>query len=114
MAGPALSVRITRRVHDALGALLEAARRDPQPVDGARHGLDEVASLHLDRVDAELVGDLLEVQLDRESGLGGAVTALRSARRLVCEDAAALESICRDVVSDRLESARIESGRDPV
>src|SRR5258706_3316691 len=114
MAGPALSVRITRRVHDALGALLEAARRDPQPVDGPRHGLDEVAPLQLDRVDAELVGDLLEVQLDRESRLGRAVTALRPARWLVGEDAAAFESICRDVVGDRLQRARIESGRDSV
>src|SRR5713101_9675355 len=114
MTGPALSVPVARRAHHALGAFLEAARCDPQPVDGARHRLDEVAALHLDGVDAELAGDLLQVQLDSESRLGGTVAALRPARRLVREDAAAFESICRDVVSDRLESARIESGRDSV
>src|SRR5260370_24993444 len=113
MARSTLSVPITRRAHPALGAFLESARRDPQPVDGARHGLDEVEALHLDRVDAELVGDLLEVQLDRESRLGGAVAALRPARRLVREDAQAFESVCRDVLSDCLQTAGVESGRDP-
>src|ERR1700680_279875 len=93
VAGLAFAVLKTRILHDEISALFEATRRDPQPVHGACHGLDEVALLHFHRVDAEVVRDLFEMELDGESRLRCAVTALRSAWRLIREDAAALEAI---------------------
>ena len=64
--------------------------------------------LQVDRVDADVVRDLFEMQLQRETGLGSAMAALRAARRLVGEDTAAFEAVGGDVVGHRLEGTCIK------
>src|SRR5438552_7365707 len=111
---PRLAVMESRCLDDALGALVETAGRDAQPVDGARVGLDEVALLQLDRIETDVVRDLLQVQLECEPRLGSSVAAFGTAGRLVGEDATSLEPVCGDVVGDRLQRPRVEGGGDSV
>src|SRR5437763_15656341 len=89
VSGLLLALAEPRGGHYLFCAFLEPARGDAQPVDGPRVGLDEVASFQLHRVDAQVVRDLLQVELQREPRLWRAVAALGSARGLVREDSAA-------------------------
>ena len=77
---------------DAADALGEADRADAQLVRGQRVRLLDDAQAQLGRIERERLGDLVELHLLAEAGLRRAVAALRAARRLVGEDAAALES----------------------
>src|SRR5207244_6457277 len=90
---PPLLLVVARCAHDLVGALLETARRDAQPVHSPRVRLDEIAPLELHRVESDVPRDLLQVQLEGEARLWRAVTALGTARRLVGEHPAALESV---------------------
>src|SRR5207245_5003347 len=88
--------------------------RDAQPVHGPRVGLDEIAPLELHRVEPDVLGDLFQVQLEGEARLWRAVTALGTARRLVGEHPAALESVRGDVVGHGLQRASIEGRGDAI
>src|SRR5206468_3369606 len=72
-----------RPTHDRLDALPEADRADPQVVGGQRTGRDEVPEAQLRGVDRELLGDLVEMDLEGEARLRRAVAAFRPAGRLV-------------------------------
>jgi hypothetical protein len=96
----------SRRALDGVEALQEPVRRDAQLVDGARALADEVAAAELDGVDAEPLGDLVELHLEREARLHAAVAALRAARRLVRVDARRVEAVRLERVRRREQLAR--------
>ena len=85
-----------------------------QVVGGLHERLGQVAPPHVGRVEAELLGGLVDLALHREARLGRAVPALGPARRLVGEHARALELVDRNLVGDGLQRARIEGGGHPV
>src|SRR5487761_24977 len=114
VAGSPLAIAVSRCADHSLCAFVEATRCHAEPVDSAGHGLDEVGLFQVDGVESDVVRDLLEVQLERETGLRGAVASLGTARWLVGEDAAAFEAISRDVVGHRLKSACIKGRGDAV
>jgi hypothetical protein len=58
-------------------------------------GLDEVAETHFGRIDAELLGELVEMHFHRKARLRGAVPALGAAGRLVGERARPTEPVGR-------------------
>src|SRR5262249_40191893 len=86
------------RALDFVEAAQEAVRRDPLSVDRRRVLALEVLPADLDRVEAELLRDLVELHLERESRLHRSVPALRTAGRLVREHARAVEAVAREVV----------------
>src|SRR5712691_4248741 len=76
---------------DLVDALAEADRRDGQVVRGLRERIGDDAPPEVGGIEPELLGRLVELTFQREAWLRRAVPALRSARRLVGEDARALE-----------------------
>ena len=79
-----------------------------------RERLGQVAPPHVRGVEAELLGGLVDLALHGEARLRRAVAALGAARRLVREDAGALELVRGDLVRHRLERAGIERRRHAV
>src|SRR5215212_3940616 len=59
-------------------------------------------------VEAQLFGDLVKLNFEREARLRGAVPALGAAGRLVRKGAQAAEAVARDFVCDRLQRAGVE------
>ena len=100
-----------RHPADALG---EADGADPQVVRGQRVRLLDDSQAQIGRIDRERLGDLVELNLLAEAALRRAVAALRPARRLVREDAAAFEVVRRDVIRDGLQRAGVERAGDAV
>ena len=96
---------------DAFG---EADRADLEPVRGERIGLRHHSQAQLGGVHAELLGDLVELDLLAEARLRRAVAALGSARRLVGEDARRFEAVARQLIGHGLERAGVEGARDAV
>src|SRR4029077_7006909 len=94
---PAKLVLPARRADDAPDAFAETDRADAQVVRGEGVGLFHDAETVFRRIEIELLGDLVELDLLAEAALRRPVPALRPARRLVREDAAALKMIRRDV-----------------
>src|SRR3989449_5329728 len=68
----------------------------------------------LGRVHAELLGDLVEVDLEGETRLRSAVAALGPAGRLVRERPCPLEPVTGNVIRDGLQRPRVIGARDPV
>src|SRR4029453_9964779 len=99
---------------DLVNAFAEADRRDRQGVGGLgeRRGGDPPPEPG--RIEAELLGGLIDLALEREAGLGRAVAALGPARRLVGEDARPLELVDRNLVGHRVDTARVERRGDAV
>src|SRR5690606_37480129 len=83
---------------DLLEALQEAVGGDPLTVDGLDVLALEVAAADLDRSELQLLRDLIELHLEGEARLHRAVAALRSARRLVGEDAGRIEAVAAEVI----------------
>src|SRR5262249_36059288 len=69
---------------------------------------------NLDRIDPELLGDLVHLSFNRKPRLGSAVAALWSAGRLVCEHTKSFEFVSRNIVSNRLKRAGVEGACDAV
>ena len=84
-------VRPVGGLRDAPDALGEADGADAQVVGGQRVGLFDDAQAQVGGIDGQRLGDLVELNLLAEAALRRAVAALRPARRLVGEDAAALK-----------------------
>ena len=97
-----------------LDAFGEADGADAQVVRGQRIGLLDDAQPQLGGIDAPAVRRSCRAGLRAEAGLRRAVPALGPARRLVGEDAAALEAVGRDVVGDGLQRAGVEGAGDAV
>src|SRR5882762_2101982 len=97
-----------------LDAFAEAHGPHPQVIRRQRVRWHERLETQLGRVDGELLGDLVEMHLEREPRLRRAVPALGPARRLVGEGARALEVVARDIVGDGLKRARVVRARDAV
>jgi hypothetical protein len=103
-----------RALDDLADAFGEADRADPQPVRGQRIRFRDDAEAQLRGIHAELLGDLVELDLLAEARLRRAVPAFRAARRLVRERAARFEAVARDLVRHGLQHARVERARDAV
>src|SRR6267378_5001070 len=110
--GPALAE--AGALDNLINARLQAAARDAQPVDRAGVGLGQVAKAQLDRVDAELFGDLVEVRLQCKARLRGAVAALGAAGRLVGEKADAFEPVSRNRIGGRLQCTGVIGAGNPI
>src|SRR4029077_5585472 len=82
-----------RAPDDLLDAAPQRHRADAQPVGGDRIGRNQVFEPELSRIEPQLLGDLVEVDLEREARLRSAVAAFRSTRRLVREGSCALELV---------------------
>ena len=92
---------------DLLDALPQPDGADPKAVHRDRVGLHHLLEPQLHRVQAELVGDLVELHLHGETGLRGAVAALGAAGRLVGEHPHALELVRRQIVGHRLQRSGV-------
>src|SRR2546421_11818616 len=68
----------------------------------------------LGRIHAELLGDLVEVDLEGKTRLRSAVAALGPAGRLVRERPCPLEPVTGNVIRDGLQRPRVIGARDPV
>ena len=110
---PVLRVPV-RPVDDPPDALGEPDRADAEPVRGQRVRLRHDVEPQLRRIQPEPLGDLVELHLLAEARLRRAVSALGAARRLVGEDARALELVARQLVGHGLERAGVEGARDAV
>src|SRR5204862_162995 len=108
---PVLPVRARDDLADALG---QADRTDLEPVGRERISLQNILQTQISRIDAELLCDLVELDLLAEARLRRAVAALGTAGRLVGEHARRVELVARQLVGHRLQRARIESARDAV
>src|SRR6185369_14333536 len=100
--------------YDLVDALAQTDGRDRQVVRRLGERLGDDPPPHVRGIEPELLGRLVELTFEREARLDRAVAALGSARRLVGEDARALELVDRDLVGDRIDHARVERGRDAV
>src|SRR5690606_12361020 len=78
---------------DGLQALEEAVGLDPQLVDRAGVRAEEVAAPELDRVEADGLGELVELDLEGEARLHGPVSALRPARGFIGVNPRGVEAI---------------------
>ena len=101
-------------LHDLVDALAQADGRDRQVVRRLGERLGDDPPPHVGGIEPELLGRLVELTFEREARLDRAVAALGSARRLVGEDARALELVHGDLVGDRIEHAGVEGGGDAV
>ena len=119
-ADPAAGRQLAERVRPVGGgghaadALGEADGADAQVVRRQRVRLLDDAEAEVGGIDGEALGDLVELNFLAEAALRRAVSALGAARRLVGEDAAALELVARDVIGDRLQRAGVERAGDAV
>ncbi len=96
----------TRPLH-GLETLHEAVRGHPQLVDRARVGADEVAPTKLDRVEADPLGQLVDLYLEGEAGLNRTMPALGAARWFVGVHAGRIEAVCRHLVGRAQQLARV-------
>src|SRR5687768_204375 len=69
---------------------------------------------NLRRIERQLFGNLIELDLDSVTWLRRAMAALWTTRRLIREYAHALKLVTRHVVCDCLQCARVERARDAV
>jgi hypothetical protein len=83
-------------------------------VRGLGEGIGDDAAPHVGGIEPELLRRLVELTFEGEAGLDRAVAALGPARRLVGEDARALELVHGDLVGHRVDHARVERGGDAV
>ena len=95
-------------------ALPQAHRADLEPVRGERVGRDEMLEAQLRRIHGQLLGDLVELHLEREPRLWGAMAALGSAGRFVGECSCALKLVPWHVIRHRLQRARVVRAGDAV
>ncbi len=95
------------RALDRFQTLHEATRGDALVVDRAGVRALVVLAADLDGIHAELLGDLVELDLEGEARLYRSVTALRPARRLVREDPRRVEAVGRKVVGSREQLAGV-------
>ena len=89
-------------LYHRLDAFAEAHRTDLQPVRGDAIWLDQLLHSKSSGIDAQLMGDLVEVHLEGESGLWSSMAPLGATGSLIGEGTDALEAILRQIVSDRL------------
>src|SRR5713226_4428639 len=99
---------------DFFDAFSQADGADPEAVHSDRVGLDQLFESEIDRIDAQLVGDLVQLDFKRKARLRRAVPPLRAAGRLVGEKPNAFEFIGGKLVGHGLQRARIIDGRQPV
>ena len=92
----------------ALDAFGEADRADAQVVRRERIGRRDDVQAEIGRIHRQRVRDLVELHFLAEARLWRAVTALGPARRFVRENAAASESVPRDLVRHRLQRTGVE------
>src|SRR5207247_8375601 len=98
----------------AADAFAQPDRADAQVVGGERvRALDDLQA-HLRRIERQRFRDLVDLDFLSEAALRRAVSALGSARRLVREHAAAVETIRGDVIRDGLQRTGVEGARDAV
>src|ERR1051325_1775439 len=97
-----------------LDAAAEAHGADAQPVGGERVGRDQMPEPELGGIEPELLGDLVELDLEREPRLRRAVATLGSARWFVREGACALKLVPWHLVRDGLQCARVIRARNAV
>src|SRR5215469_1654503 len=90
-----------RRFHDLVDALDQPAARDTQAVDGGRVRLDGDLPAICGGVETELLGDFVELALERVAWLRRAMTALGPTGGLVGVEAHAVELIAGNLVGDR-------------
>src|SRR5579875_121458 len=102
----------------ALGDLIETFAQggtgDAQAVDGAAVWLNSVATAQFDGVDAEIVGDLVHMNLDGVARLRGAVAAFGAAGRLVGKETHTLKFVARQFVGDSLQDAGVVGGGNTI
>ena len=103
-----------RGLDDLVDALAEPDRRHRQVVRRLGEGLVDDAPPQVGGIEAELLGGLVELALQREARLGRAVAALGAAGRLVGEDARPLELVDRHLVGDGVDDAGVEGRGHPV
>src|SRR5207249_7121079 len=77
-------------------------------------GRNRVLFAHLCRIESQVVGDPVHLDLLRPAGLRSSMTALRPAGRLIGEDSNGLKSVIRQLVGGRLKDARVERARHPM
>ena len=111
---PAMLRRPVGRARDAADAFGETDGAQAQIVGRQRFRLFDDAQAKVCGVEAERVGNLVELNLLAETALRRAMASLRPAGRLVREHAATLKPVRRDVVRDRLQRAGVERARDAV
>src|SRR5439155_11384445 len=97
-----------------MNAVRKSAARDPQPVDGARVGLRQIAEANLDGIETQFFSDFVEMDFERKPRLRRAVPALGTAGRLVREEPHAFEPVSRDGVGRGLQRAGVVGAGDPV
>ncbi len=100
--------------HHRLDAGPQAHRADAQPVGGDGAGLGEHAAAQVGGVDAQVAGDLVELDLEAEARLRRAVAPLRPAGGLVGEDPHSFEAVGRQLVGHRLQGAGVVGRGDAV
>ena len=93
---------------------VEAHAGHLEPVDGLRVRRDEVVDPHGDRVETEGFGHAVEVDLQGEAGLDGAVPPLGPAGRLVSVQPVAEELVVVQPVGQRHEHAEVVGGHHAV
>ncbi len=95
----------TARALRSVQALQERRRRDAELVDGRRVRRQGVAAPQVERVDAQLLGELVEGDLHRVADVRAAVRAHRTARRLGRVHPASLVAEVRDPVRPHRQHA---------
>src|SRR5579884_850715 len=103
-----------RALNRLIDRLLQPATGDSQVVHGPGIRFDGISGSHIRRVETKVLGNFVELALDGESRLHGAVTALWSAGRLVREDAATVKPVARHVVRQRIKGSGVVGRRNPV
>src|SRR5262249_31402896 len=84
------------------------------PVRCYRVRRNEVLLAHLCRVDPQVIGDLVQLDLLSPTRLRSPMAALRAARRLVGENSNGFKSVMRQGVCRRLKNDRVERARAPM
>ena len=92
---------------DALDAFAQSRAAAGAAVHGHAVGLHQLLQAQIDGIDAELLGNFIELDLHREARLRRAMAALRSAGGLVRKNAHPFELISRHFVSNRLQRAGV-------
>ena len=102
------------RLRHPRDAFPQAVAGDPEMVHRPRERLGGVPEPDRDRVEPEVLGELVHLNLDPEAGLRRAVPALRAARRLVGPQPCPLELVGGDLVGDGLKRPGVVGARDAV
>src|SRR5205823_6575812 len=107
-------LRVVRRALQRIEAFTQTHRSDAEVVDGAAVRRLQDRLPVLERIEAEVLGDLVDLAFKPVARLRRAMPALRTARGLVRIDPDAVELVCRDAVGDREQRAGVIGGRDAV